>query len=330
LLNTVETSARRGAALVNQIVQFARGIKGDPVALQIRHLLRDVASLVSNTFSRSIELQTEAANDLHLVMGDATQLHQVLLNLCVNARDAMPKGGILSIAAVNIMLDQQHFGGHLTAVSGPYVWFSVSDTGTGIPQELLEKIFEPFFTTKAHGKGTGLGLSTVASIVRNHNGFIEVHSELGKGSRFNIYLPAVTQPETPARVVLRAPPAVGRGERVLLVDDELALLEMMRGMLEANQYKVFSAKDGAEALTLFYAHQGEIKVIVTDLMMPVMDGPTLIRAVRQVAPEVRIVCVSGLSSEPKLADLNPEHVNAHLRKPFSAEDLLVTLRKVLG
>ena len=330
LLNTVEASARRGAALVNQIVQFARGIKGDPVALHLRHLLHDVTSLVTNTFSRSIELRTEVANDLHLVMGDATQLHQVLLNLCVNARDAMPKGGILSIASANVGLDHKSIVGQNAPVSGSYVWLCVSDTGTGIPGELLEKIFEPFFTTKTHGKGTGLGLSTVASIVRNHNGFIEVRSELGKGSHFNIYLPAVAQRETPAPGALRAPPPVGRGEHVLLVDDELALLEMMRGMLEANHYKVFCAKDGAEALTLFHAHQGEIKVIVTDLMMPVMDGPTLIRAVKQAAPGVGIVCVSGLSSEAKLAELNQADVNALLRKPFSAEELLVTLRKVLG
>jgi CheY-like chemotaxis protein len=289
-----------------------------------------LTSLVKNTFPRSIELRTEVEGDLQLVMGDTTQLHQVFLNLCVNARDAMPQGGVLTIAAANIVFDHKHFAGHAAPIFGPYVWFSVSDTGIGIPEELLVRIFQPFFTTKTHGKGTGLGLSTVASIVRNHNGFIEVQSEVGKGSRFNVYLPAVAQRETPTAVVPRMAPPAGRGEQVLLVDDEQALLEMMRGILEANQYKVLCAKDGGEALALFQMHQREIKVVVTDLMMPVMDGPTLISAVKLAAPEVRIVCVSGLSSEAKLAELNRADVNALLRKPFTAEDLLVTLREVLG
>lgn len=330
ILDTVKSSALRGSDLVNQILQFARGTKGEPIVLQLRHVIRDFTALVKNTFPRTIQIQAKLPNELHLVTADTTQLHQVLLNLCVNARDAMPDGGTLTIEAANAVLDQKVFSGQPQPVSGNYVMLSVSDTGTGIPPAVQEKIFQPFFTTKDPGKGTGLGLSTVASIVRNHNGHLELASAPGQGTTFKIYLPASVQRETATAGHSPTAAPLGRGEHILLVDDELALLEMTREMLEANNYKVSSAKNGAEALSLFQQHRFDIEVIVTDLMMPGLDGPSLVRAVKEIAPEARIICVSGLASEAKLAQLNLAEVRALLRKPYLARDLLVTLREVLA
>jgi CheY-like chemotaxis protein len=287
-----------------------------------------MAEFVKSTFPRSIQMDIDIEPDLQLVFGDATQLRQVLLSLPVNARDAMVDSGKLSIQASNVFLDRTLFSGQAQPVSGTYVLLVVSDTGSGIAPEHVDKIFQPFFTTKVHG--TGLGLSTVANIVRSHDGFIEVSSEPGKGSAFKVYLPSSGQmdlalPRAPATV---AP--VGRGECVLLVDDELAVREMARAMLEVHRYHVMSARDGAEALALFQQHRDEISIVVTDLLMPVMDGPTLVRHIRQISPETRIVCMSGLASEHKLAELDHSSVQGLLFKPYGADELLVALRKALG
>jgi two-component system, cell cycle sensor histidine kinase and response regulator CckA len=329
-LATIRQSAVRGSALVNQILQFARGTKGEPVVLQLRHLLIDFSALIRDTFPRSIHIQTQIAPDLQLVMVDATQVHQVLLNLCVNARDAMPEGGELRIEAANIVLDRKYFPGQPQPVSGPHVVLRVSDTGVGIPPTLLDKLFQPFFTTKVHGKGTGLGLSTVSNIVRSHRGFIKVSSQPGRGTSFEVYLPTATAAKSPEPVPSTAGVPIGRGEHILLVDDELAVLAMTRELLEANHYQVTTARTGDDALRFFREHAKDIDAIVTDLMMPGLDGPSLVRAVKQTAPEAPIICISGLASEEKLAELDRGAVRALLRKPYTAYDFLVTLRAALS
>ena len=330
MLDLAKASARRGAEMVKQILSFARGIGGDLEVLQVKHLVNEMVKLVRDTFPRSIQIESNVEGKLHPINGDATQLHQVLLNLCVNARDAMPKGGTLLIEAGNAMFENKRNAMLPQPVSGKYVVLSVADTGCGIPPELRDRIYEPFFTTKEHGKGTGLGLSTVLTIVQSHHGFLELSSEVGRGTVFNVYLPAARTGETGAARTELPAVEMGRGETVLLVEDEAALLEITREMLEAFNYRVLTAGDGAEALALYHQHGGEIGLVVTDMMMPVMDGAALVQELRRIQPQVKIVCVSGLGSKTGSAEIAQLKPRAFLAKPYSAEKLLTTLREVMA
>jgi hypothetical protein len=254
-------------------------------------------------------------------MGDATQLHQVLVNLTVNARDAMPDGGALTISAENHVLetDIQHNGAMI--LPGFYVLIRVSDTGTGIPPEVLDKVFDPFFTTKEPGKGTGLGLSTVLGIVKSHGGFVQVQTEVGNGTTFLIHLPAQEGMQTqPADNEPRELPS-GNGELLLAVDDEAAVLTMTKETLEAFGYRVITARDGAEALAAYTAHRDEIKGVLTDMLMPHMDGPSTIRVLKRIDPSVRIIAASGLMDSEKVRDATGLESIAFLMKPFTAETL---------
>src|SRR5256884_2282610 len=277
MLDTAKASAQRGDEMVKQILSFARGVSGELKVLQVKHVVNEMVKLVRDTFPRSIHIESNVTGKLYPINGDATQLHQVLLNLCVNARDAMPKGGTLLIEAGNAVLENKRNAMLPEPVSGKFVALSVADTGCGIPPELLGKIYEPFFTTKEMGKGTGLGLSTVMAIVQTHHGFIELSSEVGRGTVFSVYLPAARTEDT--GFVKMGLPAMemGRGETVLLVEDEAALLEIAREMLEAFNYRVLTASDGAEALALYEQSGREIDGVGTDMMMPVMDGAALVQ-----------------------------------------------------
>src|SRR6266498_3330940 len=329
ILDTATASAQRGAEMVKQILSFARGVSGEPVLLQVNHLVSELVRLAEDTFPRSIHIKIGTAQELRPIMGDATQLHQVLLNLCVNARDAMPEGGTLTIEAENIVLKEKRTPMQELPLCGPFVVLSVSDTGSGIPPDLLDKMFEPFFTTKETGKGTGLGLSTVRSIVRNHGGFLEVFSQVGSGTTFKIYLPASGATETEAAQSKRPALPVGQGNLILLVEDELALREITKELLESFNYRVLTAADGAEAVTLYRRRKGRINVVLTDLMMPIMDGPALIRALRQLDPEAKVIAVSGLASQARLAEVDNLNLQAFLTKPYTTEELLGTLRQAL-
>lgn len=330
MLEMVKASAQRGSEMVKQILSFARGVGGEHTMLQVNHLVTEMGKLARDTFPRSIRIQVKTGKDLYLINGDATQLHQVLMNLCVNARDGMPDGGSLLIEANKIILEKKPIPMQERFASGPYVVLTVSDTGQGIPPHLLDKIFEPFFTTKEVGKGTGLGLSTVLGIVKTHNGFCEVSSEVGKGTTFRIYLPATAETEIKPAEEKALPPPMGQGETILLVDDEIALLEITREILGLFNYRVLTAKDGAEAVTLYQQHKGNIKAVVTDMMMPIMDGTATVRALQEIDPLVKVICVSGLSSKPNLAEAGQANVQATLRKPYSPTKLLTTLRQVLA
>src|SRR5205823_4786336 len=282
-----------------QILAFARGAGGEPKTIQLKHLVNEMVRLIGDTFPRSIQVKSRVDKELCPILGDAAQFNQVLLNLCVNARDAMPGGGTLQIGADNAVLEGKRTPMLPEPVSGKFVVLSVVDTGCGIPPELLGKIYEPFFTTKEMGKGTGLGLSTVMAIVQTHHGFIELSSEVGRGTVFSVYLPAARTEDT--GFVKMGLPAMemGRGETVLLVEDEAALLEIAREMLEAFNYRVVTASDGAEALALYEQRAREINVVVTDMMMPVMDGAALVQELRRIQPQVKVVCVSGFGSRAR-------------------------------
>jgi PAS domain S-box-containing protein len=329
ILSIIQTAAERGASIVRQILGFARGMEGERAEVQLKHLLREIEQIIRQTFPKSIEVRIRVPKDLPSIIADATQVHQVLMNLCVNARDAMPSGGTLTLAAETVRLDETYARMNTKARPIEYVVLEVEDTGTGIPPAIVGKIFDPFFTTKEPGKGTGLGLSVSHSIVENHGGFIKVYSEIGKGTSFRVYLPtAVRAAGREAETVARTIP-MGEGELILVVDDEAAVREIARQILESYDYDVATASDGADAIAVFAQQKGAVKAVITDLVMPTMDGLATIRALRRIDPEVRIIVTSGLVMNEQSKPVSDLAVQAFLPKPYTAQVLLETLRRVL-
>ena len=328
LLQILETSAKRGAHLVKQVLSFARGVEGKRMTFQLRNLIQEVKVIAMETFPKSIEVLTNVSRNLWTVSGNATQLHQVLINLCVNARDAMPNGGTLLISAENIVLDANYTQYHLDAQVGPYIVITVADTGIGISREIINRIFEPFFTTKELGKGTGLGLSTVIGIVRNHDGFVNVYSEVGQGTQFKVYLPATEEAEAQLAVDLEL--HMGHEELILIVDDEAAIREATETSLATYGYKTLSASDGIEAIALYAEHRREISLALIDMMMPFMDGPTTIRTLQKMNPQVKLIAVSGLASNEQILKSARLNVKTFLSKPYTVKELLQTLHEVLN
>ena len=328
LLEAVESSARRGADLVRQILYFARGVEGKRVLFQPDRLLSEVFNIARDTFPKNLEISCVIAPDLWPVSGHPTQLHQIVLNLCVNARDAMPDGGHLRITAENFVSDGSPEALKTAPAAGPHVALRVSDTGTGIPAELHDRIFEPFFTTKEVGKGTGLGLSTAIGIVKGHAGLLDFVSEKNKGTTFTICLPALpagAKGEMPEEAMR----PVGGRELVLVVDDEPSVRLVMKQTLEDFGYRVITAADGAAAIATYGERGSEISVVVTDMMMPGLDGSATIRGLKQINPGARIVAATGMVTEERLGNAAEAGAIAFLRKPYTAEVLLRTLQQVL-
>ncbi len=325
----VENGAQRGAAIIRQLLMFSRGLAGARVNVQVRHLLNEMMHIVRETFPRNIEVERHGPAELWTVKADATQLHQVLMNLCVNARDAMPNGGMLSLSAENVRLNEQQAQFHPLARPGAYVVLTVADTGQGIPPDIIHRIFDPFFTTKPVGQGTGLGLSTVLGIVKSHDGFVTVSSEPGHGTAFKVYLPAADAPESKADTPELAAPA-GRDELILLVDDEAPIREATREVLERNRYRIVSAANGEEGLRMFVEHRDSIQLVLTDIMMPVMGGIDMIRSVRILEPNIKIIAATGLDEPNARGELAALGVTDILLKPFEPVGLLRTLRRALA
>ncbi len=327
-VDTVAAAARRGAEMVKQVLSFARGVEGRRVRIAPESLLGEVARIIRDSFPKNIQVESKDSAPLRPVVGDPTQLHQVLLNLAVNARDAMPRGGRLSLGAEEIVIDEHHAAMHPHAKKGRYVVFRVTDTGSGIAPDVRERIFEPFYTTKELGKGTGLGLSTALAIVRSHGGFMNVLSEPGSPTAFSVYLPADGAPcaEEPIR---RESSPRGKNELVLFVDDEESIRALGKRTLETFGYRVVTASDGADAVAQFALNRGQISLVLTDMGMPVMDGLTTIRALKRIQPDVRVLFASGYgddASRARAADAGVSHV---LAKPYSADALLRAVREAL-
>jgi signal transduction histidine kinase/ActR/RegA family two-component response regulator len=327
MLDLIGSGAKRCSEMVKQILSFARGTRGKTGAVPIRHLVLEMAKIAANTFPKSILVETSVSKEVWTVDADATELHQVLMNLCVNARDAMPSGGKLWIAAENVTVaaDSSQITPRMAA--GRYVLLRVRDTGTGIPPELQSRIFEPFFTTKAADKGTGLGLSTVATLVKRYNGHIELKSEAGKGTEFEIYLPASSTAEankpTPDSALLPC----GKGELILLADDEQMVLELAKRTLETYGYRVVVAANGMEAIARFEMRKHDINLVVTDTDMPFLDGLSAARAIRKISPRVPIIVASATVGEgSSCAALSPVLL---LHKPYGIEQLLQAAAAVL-
>jgi CheY-like chemotaxis protein len=326
-VDTIESSARRGAAMAHKVLLFARGAEVQRRPVHLAPLLADLESLLKETLTPSIDLNAVCPDDIWPVMGDPTQLYQGLMNLCVNARDAMPRGGRLNIEARNIVLTSAEIEGHEGAASGPHVRLSVADSGGGIAPDLLDKIFDPFFTTKDVGEGTGLGLSIVMGVVRSHGGFVTVSSEVGHGTTFQVHLPAVVAPCAERKSFSPVGDLRGHGELILVVDDEEAIVRMTRDVLSASGYRVVTAKNGAEAVDLYARSPERIDLVLMDLMMPVMDGPAAIRALRDRNRSAKILAVSGV---PTVAGLDGERMPvAFLQKPYTPQILLTTLQREL-
>ncbi len=326
LMTILETSAKRAIDLINQIQLFAVGVESEKKVLLIGVLLSDLEQLIEKVFPKSIALNIDISPEIWCVEGNAVQLNQVFVNLCVNARDAMPQGGVLKLLARNLVIDKTNLQRYPEARLGPYVVITATDNGTGIPPENLDRIFEPFFTTKPEGQGSGLGLSILAGIVRSHGGFITVSSRVDRGSQFEVFLPALKTMVISLEEELTLPR--GNAELVLLVDDEATVLESTQLLLENFGYRIMTAKDGVEALTLYQRYQAQISVILLDMMMPAMDGDTAISGLAAINPRVKIVATSGLSLS--LADIEPnQKICDFLPKPYTVEKLLTVIQRAI-
>ena len=328
ILAIIDASAHRGADMVRQILSFARGVESLRVEVQVPLLVREMEKIVNDTFLRLVQIQTFIPKEVWTVWGDSTQLHQVLLNLCVNARDAMPDGGVLIISAENRQIDALDMGlsQNPKAKPGPYVMLEVTDSGTGMPPEIVENIFDPFFTTKEVGKGSGLGLSTALAIVKSHGGFLHLTSEPGNGTTFQIFIPAQPKVASPTPAALEPEKLRGRGELILVVDDEEPIRWVTRQTLETFGYRVVLACDGAEAVRIYSHQAGEIAAVITDMTMPVMDGPEAIRILRTMNPKLPIIAASGLATTTyadKIASLRLKYI---LSKPYTTAELLKTVK----
>ncbi|MEH2362994.1 hybrid sensor histidine kinase/response regulator [Nostoc sp.] len=337
MLSIIESNAKRGADLVKQVLLFARGIEGDVqgqvatrqhTVLQVKHLILEMQQIISQTFPKSIAVYTEIQEELLPICADSTQLHQILINLCLNARDAMPTGGTLTISAENIWIDETYASMHIEATVGAYIVLTVADTGLGINSEILDRIFEPFFTTKELGKGTGLGLSTVMGIIKEHGGFIIVSSCVGKGTKFKVYLPAVNQVPIPLLEDIEIP--TGSGECILVVDDEAAIQEITKTSLENYNYTAITASDGMEALAIYAQHKDKISAAIIDMIMSNMDGATTIRTLQNLNPLLPIVVVSGLATTEQIPINQTDEHTAFLPKPYTTQELLKTLHTVIS
>ncbi len=325
-LGVIEDASRRAGRMISKLLGFARKSKFELAPLNLNDVVYDTVKLLEQVIDKRINLSVELDNRLPMIQGDVNQMEQLIMNFVVNARDAMPNGGRIVIKTRPRTVVKGSPEVPLYVPPGEYVEVSVSDTGTGIPEEIVHKIFEPFFTTKEQGKGTGLGLSMVYGAVREHQGYLSVQSTPGAGSVFTVYLPAScagVQPETRETETSRK----GR-ETLLIVDDEEEVLESMKEALETQGYKVFATSDSSIALDVYRKIHPETALIITDIVMPRMDGKELIREIRKISPAVKILALSGYTKY--IAEMDQiKDIDGFLQKPFESYYLLSVVRRIL-
>ncbi|MDB6038862.1 MAG: histidine kinase, partial [Verrucomicrobiales bacterium] len=329
-LDILQSCAQRGANLIKQVLSFARGVEGRRMPVNVVHILSDIENIIRDTFPKNIDFQFERPREPGAVLGDPTQLHQVFMNLCVNARDAMPLGGKLKVTIQHVMVDEIYADMNSDAKPGPYTIVQVEDTGLGIPSDIKSKIFEPFFTTKEIGKGTGLGLSTTLAIIKSHGGFINLYSEMGKGTQFKVYLPATPAARDGTEPAIRPALPRGEGELILVVDDEEPIRTVTSKTLERFNYRCVLAANGAEAIAVYARRGFEIALVLTDMAMPIMDGPATIVALRSLNPHVKIIGCSGHASTNGVAQALSAGVLHFIPKPYTAETLINLLHTSLS
>ncbi len=329
LLDSIEASSRRGTELVKQVLAFAHGGEGEPALMQVKHLVTKCAEIAARNSSASIEVSFKIANDLWPIVGDAIQLEQMIMEIVTNARDAMKEGGRLSISATNRVVEKEFSRKHAEARVGSFALIEVKDTGVGISKELKKKIFDPFFTTKKSGKSGGLGLSDALDIIKSHRGFLLVDSEEGQGSNFQIFLPRAETAKLNYTGNLSGGLTTGKGERIMIVDDEPSVLEAAKNTLETFGYRVVTAASGAEALEIHDAEKQPVDAVITDLRMPGMDGEQLMEKLRARNRNLRFIAISGTVEEEDSETVFLSKQAAYLSKPFTPEKLLSTLYSVL-
>ena len=325
-VKTIQDASYSAAELTQQLLGFARGGKYLVRPVNINNTVKNVLSLTKATFGRVIDIETNLDENLLSVEGDPGQIEQVLLNLCLNARDAMPAGGTLTIKTSNVTLDEYFTRVHSDIKAGEYVLVQVTDTGIGMSSEIMRRIFEPFFSTKA--EGTGMGLAMVYGIVKNHDGAINIHSEVGKGSTFKIYLPALKKEVTEEKTELEEELPHG-SESILLVDDEEHVRNVGRAMLESFGYRVYLANNGIEAGKIYAEKQDEIKLVLLDLVMPEMDGKETYKQLKKIDSDVRVVLVSGYSINNQVREVLNEGAMDFIQKPFNAKKFASIVRKII-
>lgn len=329
-LETLDSCTKRGTGLVRQILSFAHGITGETSVVQVKHLLRDIVQMITETFPKSIILDTHIPTDLWPIKCNPTQIHQVLLNLCVNARDAMPDGGTLTIRGENLTLDAEAARAIQGARPGNWLVLHLQDSGTGMSPEVLARIWEPFFTTKGLDKGTGLGLPTVRGIIETHNGFINIETAAGMGTTFKVFLPVAEKNTGDNAQESTGKSGLGHGEAVLVADDEATIRDTASDLLASEGYRPFTAINGLEALKLLESRIAEFSLVITDQDMPILGGVELARTIRSRFPHLKILGISGSTGAADILGANKGGlVDAFLPKPFTERDLLATVEKLL-
>ncbi len=332
MLSTLENTTKRGADLIKQVLSLGRGLKNEKNIIQIKHLILEIEKIIKETFPKSIQIFINISKDLWTISADTTQMHQILLNLSVNARDAMmPRGGTITISAENILIDDSYASIYPEAKAGQYILITTKDIGCGIAEDILDKIFEPFFSTKQIGEGTGLGLATVKNIIKSHNGFLSLKSKVGEGTEFKVYLPASKENlAEPPDELFMDDELSGNAKQVLVVEDEASIREITKTSLDAYNYKVLTANDGIEAIALYAQYKNDIDVILLDIAMPIMDGATALPALYRLNPKVKIIVVTGFGATYTLEALSDYGVRVILKKPYTTKQLLVTLKDIIS
>jgi len=321
-LHVIEKAARKAGTIVSNLMNFARGSGKEGTIFDLNNVIIDTLKMFEGVIRKNVILKSDLEEYLPYVGGDPDKMEQVLMNLLVNAKDAMPEGGTISVKTSSIEIQGESSSNPSVTEPGAYVMLSVADTGCGIDKEIIEKIFDPFFSTKKKGKGSGLGLASVYGIVREHNGYIDVTSNIGEGTTFIIYLPVIKQPHLET---IRNEVSIDGTENILLIDDDVDVLTVTKEILREHGYHVTAVYDSSKAVAIFKEHSDKIQLVITDLVMPLVDGDEFIKITKGIKPEIKIIVISAYPQNLGLS----ANIDAVIQKPFENTHLVSTVRQVL-